>query len=223
MTKLATLQVRIDEPLKQEAEKLFEAMGLSLSEAVRLFVGQTVLSRRLPFTPHVSRSEGGTSAFGKLNHYANPGLTGEARSAWLKEQAERPSRRLPPVPQPQNSQVVIVDETVLLHYLLDDEPRAAAKARRIVASGCAQTHPETIVALATTLEDDYDVPRSLLGTVIELLADDVSLEDGAAVRLAGRLFAGNRLSFSDCLLSARNVLTGYPVETFNPALKRLVK
>ena len=34
MGKQATLQVRIDATMKAEAEELFEALGLSLSEAV---------------------------------------------------------------------------------------------------------------------------------------------------------------------------------------------
>lgn len=72
MAKHATMQIRIDEDLKEQADRLFEALGLSPSEAVRLFVAQSVIERRLPFTPHLSKSEGGTSAFGKLRHYANP-------------------------------------------------------------------------------------------------------------------------------------------------------
>ena len=66
MAKHATMQIRIDEDLKEQADRLFEALGLSPSEAVRLFVAQSVIERRLPFTPHLSKSEGGTSAFGKL-------------------------------------------------------------------------------------------------------------------------------------------------------------
>ena len=36
MGKHATLQVRVEDAMKAEAEQLFEALGLSLSEAVRL-------------------------------------------------------------------------------------------------------------------------------------------------------------------------------------------
>ncbi len=178
---------------------------------------------RLPFTPHLSKSEGETSSFGKLRHYANPHLSGDERAAWIKEQGSRRPRISSFADGSSSCSPVIVDETVLLHYLLDDDTRASAKAYRIVASGTAQAYPETIARTARLLEENYHVPRSLLGTVIELLADDVSLEDGAAVRLAARLYAGNRLSFTDSLTAARNVLTGYAIETFNPALKRLVK
>lgn len=116
-----------------------------------------------------------------------------------------------------------MDETVLLHYLLDDEPRPSTKARRLIASGCAQAYPETAALTVQLLEEDYRVPRSLIGTVMELLADDVSFQDGATVRLAARLYAGNRLSFTACLIAARNVLTGYPVETFNKQLSNITR
>lgn len=92
MSKQATMQIRVDETVKAEAEALFEALGLSLSEAVRLFVAESVNERRLPFTPHLSKSEGATAAFGKLRHYGNPGQTSDERATWLHEQAADPSR-----------------------------------------------------------------------------------------------------------------------------------
>ncbi len=220
MSKQATIQVRVDESIKNEAEKLLGAMGISLSEAVRIFMAQTIAERRLPFTPHLGRSEGHTEAFGKLSHYANPILTGEARSAWLQKQSSQPLKppRLSSVDE--NKQPVILDETVLLHYLLNDDSRAANKSWRLIAGGHALVFPETITVLVQSLEADYHVPRSLLGTVIELLAGDVFFEDDATIRLAAHLFKGNRLPFRECLLSARNILTGYPLETFNKALSR---
>ncbi len=41
--KRAILQVRIREEDKQHAERLYDAMGTSLAEAVRLFVAQSIL------------------------------------------------------------------------------------------------------------------------------------------------------------------------------------
>ena len=40
--KRAILQVRIREEDKQHAERLYDAMGTSLAEAVRLFVAQSI-------------------------------------------------------------------------------------------------------------------------------------------------------------------------------------
>lgn len=44
-----TLQIRIDSELRREAEALFSGAGLDLSSAVRLFLRQSVIRRRLPF------------------------------------------------------------------------------------------------------------------------------------------------------------------------------
>ena len=146
----------------------------------------------------------GHVAFGKLRHYANPHLTGDERAAWLKKQGENTGDarfRTTTVADPATT---IVDETVLLHYLLDDEPRPSAKARRLIASGCAQAYPETAALTVQLLEEDYRVPRSLIGTVMEFLADDVSFQDGATVRLAARLYAAT---------ASRSPLASLPPET----------
>lgn len=223
MPKQATLQVRMDEETKARAEKLFAALGLTLSEAVRLFMAQSVNERRLPFTPRLNGGEGGDGAFGKLRPYGKPNLNGEARAVWLREQGERAERRQRRVTRAESDETTIVDETMLLHYLLDDEPRAAAQARRIIGSGAARVYPETMVALVDALETDYRVPRSLIGTVVELLIDDVTLDDAPAIRLASRLYPTARLPYRACLLVARSTLTGYPVESLDKAVTRAAR
>lgn len=70
--KRAILQVRIREEDKQHAERLYDAMGTSLAEAVRLFVAQSILMRRLPFQPVAVRSKDGTAAYGSLKAYGDP-------------------------------------------------------------------------------------------------------------------------------------------------------
>jgi DNA-damage-inducible protein J len=44
-----TLQIRLDTDLRNEAESLFSSAGLDLTDAVRLFLRQSVIRRRLPF------------------------------------------------------------------------------------------------------------------------------------------------------------------------------
>ena len=44
-----TLQVRIDSDLRKDAERLFTNAGLDMSSAIRLFLRQSVIRRRLPF------------------------------------------------------------------------------------------------------------------------------------------------------------------------------
>ncbi|MBN4079986.1 type II toxin-antitoxin system RelB/DinJ family antitoxin [bacterium AH-315-C08] len=46
-----TVQVRVTAELKEQAESVFKAMGLKTSEAIRLFLQQSVNSGGLPFQP----------------------------------------------------------------------------------------------------------------------------------------------------------------------------
>ena len=45
----ATLQVRLDEKLKKEAEQFFSMAGMDTTTAVRLFLRQVVIRQAIPF------------------------------------------------------------------------------------------------------------------------------------------------------------------------------
>lgn len=45
----STLQIRVDSDLRKEAEGFFFGAGLDMSSAVRLFLKQVVIRRRMPF------------------------------------------------------------------------------------------------------------------------------------------------------------------------------
>lgn len=83
-SKRVILQVRIREEDKQHAEHLYDAMGTSLAEAVRLFVAQSILMRKLPFQPVAVRSKDGTAAYGSLKAYGDPNRRSEERNAWIE-------------------------------------------------------------------------------------------------------------------------------------------
>ncbi len=54
------IRTRIDIHVKEKANKLFEKMGLSMSEALRLFIYQSVAENALPFRiniPNVATAE----------------------------------------------------------------------------------------------------------------------------------------------------------------------
>ena len=53
MSKEATLQVRMDAELKQQAEQLYKNMGTSFAEAVRIFARQSVQENAMPFRIHI--------------------------------------------------------------------------------------------------------------------------------------------------------------------------
>ena len=54
MAKEATLQVRMDSELKEQAESLYRQLGASFAEAVRIFARQSVEERGMPFVMHLS-------------------------------------------------------------------------------------------------------------------------------------------------------------------------
>ena len=45
----STLQIRVDSDLRKDADELFAHAGLDMSSAIRLFLRQSVIRRRLPF------------------------------------------------------------------------------------------------------------------------------------------------------------------------------
>lgn len=48
---MATLQVRLDDILKEQAQAVVQEMGLDLSGAIRIFLAQVVKENGLPFRP----------------------------------------------------------------------------------------------------------------------------------------------------------------------------
>ncbi len=49
MSKTAMIRARVDPTLKEEAEAILQALGLSTTQAITLFYQQVRLSRGLPF------------------------------------------------------------------------------------------------------------------------------------------------------------------------------
>lgn len=66
MAKEATLQVRMDAELKEQAELLYKQLGTSFAEAVRIFARQSVEEKAMPFTMHLN-----TAGFGRKLGIAN--------------------------------------------------------------------------------------------------------------------------------------------------------
>lgn len=51
------IRSRIDPHIKAEAVELFEDMGLTLSEAIRLFLYQSVAEKRIPFSINIPNAK----------------------------------------------------------------------------------------------------------------------------------------------------------------------
>lgn len=112
----------------------------------------------------------------------------------------------------------MIDETVILRYLLNDNKRQTDEAAATIASGTTLVYPEIIARTAVSLRDVYHVPRSVIGEALTRLLEDVTVVDEAAVRLAIRYFSSTLLDFTDCLMVARNVLCGHRVVSFDKAI-----
>jgi DNA-damage-inducible protein J len=57
-----TIQSRIKPELKEQAEAIFEAIGLSMGDAIRIFLQQSVNVGGLPFQPSAKRPNAETVA-----------------------------------------------------------------------------------------------------------------------------------------------------------------
>lgn len=116
---------------------------------------------------------------------------------------------------------ILIDETVILRYLLEDDKKGFKEASAAIGTGQAYTYPEIMARVAVTLRDVYRVPRSQIGYVMLSLLDDIHVHEEDVVRYACRLFGSSMLDYVDCLLVARNALRGESVMTFDkPLLKR---
>ncbi len=57
MARTATVRARMEPALKKEAEAVLETLGLSTTEAIRLFYRQLVLRKGLPFDVKIPSAE----------------------------------------------------------------------------------------------------------------------------------------------------------------------
>lgn len=67
----------------------------------------------------------------------------------------------------------IIDETVILRYLLDDDEVLSPRAAKVIATRTARVYPEIITRVVVTLRDVYKVPRAEIATAMRRLLDDV--------------------------------------------------
>ena len=86
-----TIQVRMDPELKENAQILYESMGISISEAIRIFLSQSVKEQRIPFTPSGRKRKIEMKAAGILSFYAKSSARESEREAWVTSQASSES------------------------------------------------------------------------------------------------------------------------------------
>ncbi|MBQ8375042.1 MAG: type II toxin-antitoxin system RelB/DinJ family antitoxin [Clostridia bacterium] len=71
---MTTINIRVDENVKQQASELFEALGLDMSTAMNLFLRQAINYGGIPFEirkPHPCAVASKTEIFAKLKEAEN--------------------------------------------------------------------------------------------------------------------------------------------------------
>lgn len=109
----------------------------------------------------------------------------------------------------------IIDETVILRYLLDDDEVLSPRAAKVIATRTARVYPEIITRVVVTLRDVYKVPRVEIAAAMKrLAAHDVMVDEPTVVALAVKLFGKTHMDFTDCLLAARTAIYNDDVVSF---------
>lgn len=108
----------------------------------------------------------------------------------------------------------IIDETVILRYLLNDDEVLSPRAAKVIATRTARVYPEIITRVVVTLRDVYKVPRVEIATAMTKLLDDVMVDEPTVVALAIKLFGKTHMDFTDCLLAARTAIYNDDVVSF---------
>lgn len=108
----------------------------------------------------------------------------------------------------------IIDETVILRYLLDDDEVLSPRAAKVIATRTARVYPEIITRAVVTLRDVYKVPRVEIAAAMKRLLDDVMVDEPTVVALAVKLFGKTHMDFTDCLLAARTAIYNDDVVSF---------
>ena len=78
----------------------------------------------------------------------------------------------------------IIDETVILRYLLDDDEVLSPRAAKAIATRTARVYPEIITRVVVTLRDVYKVPRVEIAAAMKRLLDDVMVDEPTVIAFA---------------------------------------
>jgi addiction module RelB/DinJ family antitoxin len=93
MSKSASMYIRIDPEIKSEVETIYARYGMSVTEAINIFLYQSRNIGGLPFDlrpainePHEKKIK---SMKGSLKKYADPALIEHEKGAWERAAAEK--------------------------------------------------------------------------------------------------------------------------------------
>ena len=85
MAKTAFIRARVDDSLKAETESIFTDLGLTMTQAITLFLRQCEINRGLPFEVRLPNKET-VAAMKEAEEIAkNPGVAFDSPEAMFKE------------------------------------------------------------------------------------------------------------------------------------------
>lgn len=88
MAKESTIQIRIDTETKKEVEALYNNLGTSFSEAVRIFAKQSIYEKGFPFVAR-NLTVKKESLRGCLSKYASPKLIEKEKNAFANAMVKK--------------------------------------------------------------------------------------------------------------------------------------
>ena len=93
MAKTASMYLRIDPEVKTDVEAIYSRYGMSITDAINVFLYQSRNVGGLPFDLRsdnpVPQKSAFKSAKGILKEYANPDLVSREKGAWERAVAEK--------------------------------------------------------------------------------------------------------------------------------------
>lgn len=73
MAKTAVITTRIETEIKEEAERILEQLGMSMSQAISMYIRQLVMQRGLPFTVQIHDNPSSVEFLRSMSGIVNSG------------------------------------------------------------------------------------------------------------------------------------------------------
>ncbi len=119
--------------------------------------------------------------------------------------------------------MVIFDTNMILRYLLDDDPKAAARAEQYLQSGNVSVTVEVIAEAVYVLNGVYGLDRPQIAETLKGFLNLVHCDEMDVLISGLDAFSTHNLDFVDCVLYAYHAVRGIEIATLDKKLQKLMK
>lgn len=123
---MGIIQVRIDDELKQEAQSIYEQLGIDLSTAIRMFVKKSVMVRGIPFDMTVSnqapKPEEPKEETVEVPVYEQPEEVADAFYEKIKEAVEEPEAEVMETVEAESYEPIVEEPVPSVEQIIEEEP-----------------------------------------------------------------------------------------------------